>query len=140
MSSILPKNELENHNFCPSLLGQKFFVRLLVELKKNQKVISKLTDLYILTIINIKCLVTAHSNPGFFRKTFSAFNLWILTVRTLFKLSMDSLRSYFITNAPPFSWPFPVIKIEWVTYCTHLILMAGNGQLTRSAFVMKKQL
>ena len=34
MSSILPKNELENVNFCPSLLGQKFFVRFLGELKK----------------------------------------------------------------------------------------------------------
>ena len=34
MSSILPKNELENSNFCPSLLGQKFFVRFLGELKK----------------------------------------------------------------------------------------------------------
>ena len=34
MSSILPKNKLENVNFCPSLLGQKFFVRFLGELKK----------------------------------------------------------------------------------------------------------
>ena len=34
MSSILPKNELENVNFSPSLLGQKFFVRFLGELKK----------------------------------------------------------------------------------------------------------
>ena len=34
MSSILPKNELENLNFCPSLLGQKIFVRFLGELKK----------------------------------------------------------------------------------------------------------
>ena len=33
MSSILPKNELENSNFCPSLLGQTFFVRFLGELK-----------------------------------------------------------------------------------------------------------
>ena len=33
MSSILPKNELENVNFCPSLLRQKFFVRFLGELK-----------------------------------------------------------------------------------------------------------
>ena len=44
MSSILPKNELENVNFCPSLLGQKFFVRFLEELK-IQKAVSKLTDL-----------------------------------------------------------------------------------------------
>ena len=29
-----PKNELENVNFCPSLLGQTFFVRFLGELKK----------------------------------------------------------------------------------------------------------
>ena len=28
------KNEPENLNFCPSLLGQKFFVRFLEELKK----------------------------------------------------------------------------------------------------------
>ena len=34
MSSILPKNELENVNFCPNLLGQKFFVPFLGELKK----------------------------------------------------------------------------------------------------------
>ena len=33
--SILPKNELENVNFCPSVLGQKFFVRFLGELKKK---------------------------------------------------------------------------------------------------------
>jgi hypothetical protein len=44
---------------------------------------------------------------------------------------------YFITDASPVSWPFPVIKVCWVTYCTHLILMTGNGQLTRGAFVMK---
>jgi hypothetical protein len=34
VSSILPKNELENVNFCPCLLGQNFFVRFLGELKK----------------------------------------------------------------------------------------------------------
>ena len=33
VSSILPKNELENVNFCPSLLGQKFFVCFLGEQK-----------------------------------------------------------------------------------------------------------
>ena len=32
-SSIIPKNELENFNFCPRLLGQKFFVHFLEELK-----------------------------------------------------------------------------------------------------------
>ena len=37
-------NELENVNFFPSLLGQKFFVRFLGELKKTN-VLSKLTDL-----------------------------------------------------------------------------------------------
>ena len=37
-----PKNELENVNFCPSLLGQKCFVRFLGELKKKGP---KLTDL-----------------------------------------------------------------------------------------------
>ena len=36
MSSILPKNERKNVNFCPSLLGQKFFVRFLEELKKTK--------------------------------------------------------------------------------------------------------
>ena len=37
MSSILPKNELNNVNFFPSLvLGQKYFVRFLVELKKTK--------------------------------------------------------------------------------------------------------
>ena len=38
MSSILPKNELENVKFCPR---QKFFVRFLGVLKKNQKALSK---------------------------------------------------------------------------------------------------
>ena len=33
VSSVLQKNKLENSNFCPSLLGQKFFVRFLEELK-----------------------------------------------------------------------------------------------------------
>ena len=36
VSSILPKNELENVNFCPSLLRQKFFVHFLGELKKTK--------------------------------------------------------------------------------------------------------
>jgi hypothetical protein len=36
MYSIHPKNELENVNFHPSLLGQKFFVHFLGELKKNK--------------------------------------------------------------------------------------------------------
>ena len=44
-SSILPKNELENVNFCPQLLGQIFFVCLMGELKKKLA-LSKLTDLY----------------------------------------------------------------------------------------------
>ena len=35
-SSILPKNELENFNFCPSLLGQTFFIRFLEELKTQK--------------------------------------------------------------------------------------------------------
>ena len=30
------KNKLENSKFCPSLLGQKFFVRFLEELKKTK--------------------------------------------------------------------------------------------------------
>ena len=34
MPSILQKNELESVNFCPSLLGQQFFVGFLGELKK----------------------------------------------------------------------------------------------------------
>ena len=46
MSAILPKNELENVKFYPSLLGKKFFVPFLGELKKKQKALSKLTDLY----------------------------------------------------------------------------------------------
>ena len=67
--------------------------------------------------------------------------------------SMDFLSSHFITNV---SWPFPVIKIKtgdtqcikacYFTTCTLLllyvcspilILMTGNGQLTRDAFEMK---
>ena len=35
MSPKLPKYELENSNLCPSLLGQKFFVRFLGEFKKK---------------------------------------------------------------------------------------------------------
>ena len=44
VSSILPKDELEKFNFCPSLLGQKYFVRFLEEFK-TPKVLFKLTDL-----------------------------------------------------------------------------------------------
>ena len=36
MSSILTKNELENVNFCPSLLGQTFFVRFWENWKKTK--------------------------------------------------------------------------------------------------------
>jgi hypothetical protein len=36
VSTILPKNELENFSFCPSLLGQKFFIHFLEELKKTK--------------------------------------------------------------------------------------------------------
>ena len=35
-ASNSPKNELENSNFCPSLLGQKFFVWFLRELKTTK--------------------------------------------------------------------------------------------------------
>jgi hypothetical protein len=31
-----PINELENVNFCPSILGQNFFLRFLGELKKTK--------------------------------------------------------------------------------------------------------
>jgi hypothetical protein len=37
VSLIVPKNELENSNFCPSLMGQNFFVRFLEELKKQER-------------------------------------------------------------------------------------------------------
>ena len=33
MASICPKNELKNVDFCPILLGQKFFVHCLGELQ-----------------------------------------------------------------------------------------------------------
>ena len=36
VSSILPKNELENFNFCPNLPWQKCFVHFLEELKKTK--------------------------------------------------------------------------------------------------------
>ena len=45
VSSILPKDELENVNLCPSLQGQNFFFSFLGELKKT-KALSKLPDLY----------------------------------------------------------------------------------------------
>ena len=41
---IAPKNQLENVNFCPSLLGQKFFIHFLGELKRPKSP-SKLTNL-----------------------------------------------------------------------------------------------
>ena len=44
VSSILPKYELKNFNFCPILMRQTFFVRFLEEWK-IPKYISKLTDL-----------------------------------------------------------------------------------------------
>ena len=37
LSLILPKNELEKFNFCPSLLGQNFFVIFLEEWKNKSK-------------------------------------------------------------------------------------------------------
>ena len=43
ISSNLPKTELKNVNFCPSLTAQKFFVRFLGALR--EKALSKLTDL-----------------------------------------------------------------------------------------------
>ena len=33
VSSFLPKNKLENFDFCPSPLGQTFFIHFLEELK-----------------------------------------------------------------------------------------------------------
>ena len=39
-----PKNELGNGTFCPSLMGQEFFVPFW-ENRKNQKTLSKLTEL-----------------------------------------------------------------------------------------------
>jgi hypothetical protein len=48
VSPILPKNELENFDFCPSLLeqptGAEIF-RLFFGRIENTKVLSKLTDL-----------------------------------------------------------------------------------------------
>ena len=37
VSAFLSKNELENVNFCPSLTGQKVFVRFSGELKKPKR-------------------------------------------------------------------------------------------------------
>jgi hypothetical protein len=37
VSPILPKDELENVKFCPSLLGQKIFVRFWGKIEKKQK-------------------------------------------------------------------------------------------------------
>ena len=42
--SILPKNQLETSNFCPSQLGQKFFVRF-GRIVKDKNVILELTEL-----------------------------------------------------------------------------------------------
>ena len=36
VSSILPNNEKENFSFCPSLLGQIFFILFLEGLKKQK--------------------------------------------------------------------------------------------------------
>ena len=40
VSPILSKNEHENSNFCPSLLGQQIFVRFLGELKKQTNILT----------------------------------------------------------------------------------------------------
>ena len=61
MSSILPKNELENVNFCPSLLGQKFFVRFWRELKKPKSPFQinwPLVASFLCTYVNDKCKQT----------------------------------------------------------------------------------
>ena len=52
------KEKLENVNFCPSLLGKKFFVRFLGELKTKQKDLSKLTDTTLSNWkVNDKCTI-----------------------------------------------------------------------------------
>ena len=50
-----PKKELQNSNFCPSLLGQKFFVRFLEEFKtpKSPFEIEQLQDLFSIMMVDI---------------------------------------------------------------------------------------
>ena len=56
VSSILPKNELENVNFCPSLLGQTFFVRFFGELKKTKSPFEINCPLAYLGLLSLTCL------------------------------------------------------------------------------------
>ena len=58
MSSILPKNELENVNFGPSLLGQKFFVPLFEKIEKTKKLF--------------------HNQPTFINDTFTTLDLEVI--------------------------------------------------------------
>ena len=46
VSSILPKNELKNLNFCPSLLGTEINSFIFWKNWKHQNFLSKLSDLY----------------------------------------------------------------------------------------------
>ena len=50
------------------------------------------------------------------------------------------LRMISFMNAPLVSWTSSDIRIWWVTYCIHLILMTGYVQLTRGAIIMKSYL
>ena len=79
MPSILPKNKLENVNFCPSLLGQKFFIPFFGKLKTKQKVLLKLTHLYFLLevtpVLNLERCPNQLSNFGELSK--SALQIWL---------------------------------------------------------------
>ena len=55
-----------------------------------------------------------------------------------FKEVDSTMRSYFITNAPPVQYFSSHQNMVGHFNCNHLILMTGNSQLTRVAFVMKQ--
>ena len=78
-ASILPKNKLENVNFSPSLLGQKFFINFFGKLKTKQKVLLKLTHLNFLLevtpVLNLERCPNQLSNFGELSK--SALQIWL---------------------------------------------------------------
>ena len=73
VSSILPKNERENFNFCPSLLGQKFIVR-----SKYQKDISKLTATF--SRPTFLCMTQAKGSKPYPAKLLAVNCFWYLTL------------------------------------------------------------
>ena len=84
MSSILPRNELENVNFCHGLLGQKFFVRFLGELKKPKSPFEINWPLqFLLNTLSCHCMNIAEKFAWKWQCSFRIYNyqLWSFKIK-----------------------------------------------------------